>query len=110
MTSSRVRIKGLVPLSRLMPSTPGNFRCSLMVPAQCLEDPFLHRIVIGSAILVPSGILISLSLACNTTYYKEKVKIHLVITRMRLGVHDVYINSSIMDVGASILKKGPLQD
>ena len=31
MTSSRVRIKGLVPLSILIPSTSGCFRCNLMV-------------------------------------------------------------------------------
>ena len=59
-----MRMKGLVPLSRLMPSTPGCFRCSLMVPDQCLAEPFLHKIAMGSAILVPNAILMSLNLAC----------------------------------------------
>ena len=57
-------IKDLVPLSRFMPSTPGCFKCNLIVPDQCLAEPFLHKIAMGSAILVPSAILISLSLAC----------------------------------------------
>ena len=55
---------GLVPLRRLMPSTPGCFKCNFIVPNQCLAKPFLHKIAMGSAILSPSAILISLSLAC----------------------------------------------
>ena len=37
---------------------------SLIVYAQYLLDPFMHKITIGSAIIDPSAPFISLSLAC----------------------------------------------
>ena len=64
MTSSKVRMKGRMSLSKLMPSTFGCFRCSLMVSAQCLVNSFLHKIAKSSVILLPNAIFISFSLAC----------------------------------------------
>ena len=40
-------------------------------------------------------------IAFKITTYEEKVKIHLVIIRMRIGVHNVHINSIVMVEGPS---------
>ena len=53
-----------MPESKLIPSTPGYFKWSLIVLAQYMFDPFLHKIAIGSVILDPKVILMSLSLSC----------------------------------------------